>query len=213
MQKCSHLNPSILFFYFFALAGEKFGIDYLPGSAKRDRHPGNYSASEHAINLWAIEQLELLQSAPLNPIEQCFAAYGLVSFDVDPITIARVFITTESNGQPQVGILTFIEVLDLLNQMDVAIFRSKGLGESQHAANHEITMLPNHALIRPVRGGKFNNLEIESGIPKNNFSIIDCLHRTALSRGVELIWRIEENSAKGYFNMMMDAVIASARAS
>jgi hypothetical protein len=26
MQKCSHLNPSILFFYFFALAGEKFGL-------------------------------------------------------------------------------------------------------------------------------------------------------------------------------------------
>jgi hypothetical protein len=29
MQNCSHLTPSILFFYFFQIAGEKFGIKHL----------------------------------------------------------------------------------------------------------------------------------------------------------------------------------------
>jgi type I restriction enzyme R subunit len=39
MQKCSHLNPSILFFYFFALAGEKFGYIYAPDIAPDSATP------------------------------------------------------------------------------------------------------------------------------------------------------------------------------
>ena len=130
---------------------------------------------------------------------------------MDPSAIARIRIVIATNGTPQIYLLTFVDALSLLNQMDIAIFRSRVLSNYAEIS-HNIQALPGYALILPIKNGKFNEILIESDIPKNNFSIIDCLHRTALSYGINISWRVEENSAQGYFDMI-DIVIASAKSS
>jgi hypothetical protein len=178
-------------------------IDYKPKSAKRDQ--GDFFASSSAMRTWATEQMRLLVESKPSPLEQCFAAQSFADFGIDPSPIMRICVVFEG----KMGYLSLTELTLLLERMDVAIFKSNTLGD--HAEyHHSIQQIVGRALICPLGSSKFYELILNSGVPMENFSVIDCLHRALVAQGKTPRWTREKNVAPCYFGLM-DVIVVSTR--
>ena len=178
-------------------------IDYKPKSAKRDQ--GDFLASDQAMRAWATEQMRILIESNPNPLEQCIAAQSFADFGIDPTPIARICVVFDG----KVGFLNFAELTQLLEIMDVAIFKSNMLGD--HAEyHHSIQQIVGRALIRPLGSSKFYELAMDSEVPTQNMSVIACLHRALVAQGKTPRWTREKNVAPCHFGLM-DAIVVSTR--
>jgi Histidine kinase-, DNA gyrase B-, and HSP90-like ATPase len=179
-------------------------IDHKPKSAKRDY--GDFSASNSAMQTWAEDQFKILMQTKLGPAEQCVAAAGLSHFNIDPSPIMRVCVGFDG----KIALLDLQELTALLERMDVAVLRSSYMEYVDFHNN--ILCLPNRALIRPfVGGGVFYKLNMASGVPRENYSVIGCIHRALLAQGKSPQWSIEKNVAQSFIFGWLDAIIVSIR--
>jgi hypothetical protein len=176
-------------------------IDFKPKTTKRDQ--GEFSASHSAIRVWAEEQFQILMHSRLDPAEQCIAAEGLAHFNMDPSPIMRVCVGFDGN----IAFLNLHEIASLLERMDMAILKP---GWMDHADVHNsIFHLPNRALIRPFLGGVFYNLTLTSGVPRESYSAIGCIHRALLAQGKSPQWRLEKSVAPSPLFGALDALVVS----
>jgi hypothetical protein len=182
--------------------GDYFGcIDFKPKSAKRDQ--GEFSASISAMQTWAEEQFKMLMESKLVPAQQCVAAAGFAHYNIDPSSIMRICVGFDD----KVDFLDLRELTELLERMDVVILKPSF---SEHADSYNsIFHLPNRALIRPLGGGVFYNLAMASGVPKENYSVLGCIHRELLAQGKSPRWLVEKSVAQMPVFGALDAVVVS----
>jgi hypothetical protein len=165
--------------------------------------------SDDAMEPWIAEQIELLWGASLTMIEQCHLPYSLTYFKIDPIEFSRVPV---SFWPGNVALLTFDDIVGWTNIRDIAFFQSSLGGEANIVeTHHQVPALREYALIRPVDNGSFVSLEMEGDVPKQNLSIIDCLHRAAARKNINLKWRVEDTQYQNSFGLCMNLLIATSR--
>lgn len=175
-------------------------IDFQPQSATRE---GNvYSASDSTIKAWAEEQVKIICRSTLQPFDRHILATSLCAFKVDPIEIATLVVAINKKLQ----IVTFEELAQLASKMEIVILKSKYMDHAE--IHHDTEFLDGKALIRPLKNGAFLSLKMIAGIPENNFSIIDCLHRTLVKQGKIPIWRLDLNIGKSSLGVM-DALVVT----
>jgi hypothetical protein len=178
-------------------------IDFKPKSAKRDQ--GEFSASESAMQKWAEDQFKGLLESKLDPAEQCVVAAGLAQFKIDPSPIMRVFVGFDG----KLAFLDLRELTALLERMDAIVLKPSFMDYADF--HNSIFHLPNRALIRPYGGGIFYNLAMNAGLPKENYSVIGCLHRALLAQGKLPRWRVEKGVAHSPVFGLLDAVVVSVK--
>ncbi|EDY18704.1 ATP-binding region ATPase domain protein [Chthoniobacter flavus Ellin428] len=184
-------------------SGERFigYIDHFCRTAARGTEA--IAASDFVMSAWAREQVLLLQQMKLKPEEHFFAACSLSHFKIDPRPIARLLVSYNGGFHFQ----TFDEVLSSLNRADFALLKSNQIDHVE--LHHNIQGLVGMALILPLRNSGLSSLKFSApGIPEANFSIIDCIYRTANERGVKLTWRSVDNVAQGPFGPIGAVVVS-----
>jgi len=179
-------------------------IDYLPDSAKREGHI-NYTATEGEIKKWAQRQLELLTEMELNVVERYIAASNLCHFNVDPIDIATVPVSV--NGQ--IHFLSFDILSNLIGHTRIAFLTSSIFRRESIDSFNEIQSIPGFALIKAFRGNNFNFLKVNGGIPENNNSILDCLHRTVIKAGKSPVYEYQKTDLVSRYGEKYDLLIVS----
>jgi hypothetical protein len=178
-------------------------LDYTPKSAKRDIN--EFVASEETLKKWAKEQLQTLLSIELNPHEKYIAASSLCKFKVDPSELAMILVSHNNN----VYFLSFNQLADLSKTIGIA-FLETNIGNGGHMEiNHAIPELPGYALVRPLTNSSFLSLKIKDKIPEENFSILDCLYRKIIEKG--MCPKIEKIEAVGnnVWGWTLNAIIVS----
>lgn len=177
-------------------------IDHLPKSAKREN--GNYAASEETIHTWAIDQFEELTNLGLNPVERYIASSALCHFKVDPSEIALILTVYNGRGE----FLSFDQLAELSRKMKI-VFLNSGLGVGHIETHHQIKEMQGYALIRPITNGSFLSLEMINGVPKNNFSILDCLYKSIIKKGCSPVLEEVDCIGKNVFGQDIGAIIVS----
>jgi hypothetical protein len=177
-------------------------IDYKAVSARRDNGV-EFSASKSAIQNWAEEQLRMLLEANLTPAEQCVAASGFAFFNVDPSPIMRVQVSLES----RIEYFDLQAIISLLEKMDVVILKANFMDHADFYS--PVFAWPGRALILPFGGGSLYDLAMVSGVPKNQYSVIGCIHRALVVKGKSPRWSIEKNVAPSPLTGMSDAIVVS----
>lgn len=156
-------------------------IDFFPSSANRNDGE-KYSASEQSVLDWATEQLNIIKSLSLSPAEKFVAASAMCQFKVDPTEIAQIFFY--NSGQVNFSDLSYLADLSLNHRI---LFRVTPIFLNTHMSTFGGIDFSKHTndeiIIHPLTNSSFLSLERENGIPKNNFSILDCLYRTIVKKG------------------------------
>jgi hypothetical protein len=129
----------------------------------------------------------MLTTWPLSDSERFFVGAAFAEFGVDSRSLARIPIF---KNQSQITFVTFEEAVELLMQMPIAIYKSR-YGNFAEGYS-KFTEYPGCVLIR-LLGHVWHMLELSAeGIPIQNFSLIDLLHRTAIEKGLNVRWKTIE---------------------
>jgi hypothetical protein len=172
-------------------------MDCRPQSAKRSA-TGEFEASAETLKAWAQEQYSILKATSLSLEERLRVGPGLSMFKVDPIDIAIARYVATSG----VFILSVDELVEQLKEYDLGIYLSEWSDEYAECYT------PVHAvrgmlLLSPVNLGDFNKLVLQDGIPVENLSLIDCIHRSAIRKSQKLCWSILETGVHNSFGRPM----------
>jgi hypothetical protein len=124
-------------------------------------------------------------------------------YNIDPTPIARICVGFDG----KIDFLSLPELTALLERMDVAILKMSIMDCVDTHSN--IFHLPNRALIRPYGVGEFYNIAMVSGVPKENYGILGCIHRALLEQGKSPQWHIEKRVAQLPVFGMLDAIVVS----
>ncbi|MDB4614162.1 ATP-binding protein [bacterium] len=173
-----------------------------PKSAKRDA--GKLRMSNGALKVWAEEQRDILRQQPLDMFHMEGTASSLAKYDVDPIEFAAVqFKLNESRNWATVEML----VKMLQQGQPVGILRSQKHGKSTSVREHPETEV---ALMQPLSiFSKYGNAELEHGRPKEDYSLIGCLHRSAENKGLKVTWTVHDGFAKDTTHEYVDLVVCT----
>ena len=168
-------------------------IDHFPQNAKREA--GEKVAPVDSMKSWLEEQVRLLKQENLDPYKSILASYSLCEFEYDPIEILWGILVISQNGPEFWN----------LNQIPVFLEQGKRLGFrvaswGSHLEQHG-KLEPKHGIFTcHVMGrGKFNEVELEGGIPKNPNSLIGIIHRTLEEKGYKPTWDTIPNFYSGLF--------------
>lgn len=176
-------------------------IDYSPKSAKREI--GNFSGNEQTLIDWATKQKEDLEKLPLGHVEKYVAATALCHFKVDPRSIAQILISVNN----QVVFVSVDQLAEISKTVKIAFIESSFGGEHIET-HHNIQHLSNYALVKPLSNSSFLSLKLnEDKVPENNFSILDCLYRSILSKGYVPKLEKAENVGTSNFNQSLNALV------
>ncbi len=178
-------------------------IDHYPNSAKREI--STYSASPQVVKEWAQDQMQILKTIDLKPSDRYFAASSLCHFKVDPSEIASISIYL--NGSRIYKNLE--DLADLALSTPIAFLFSDQLGAHIDLYN-DINNIAGNAIIAPLSNGSFLSLETVNNIPKNNFSILDCLYRSIISRDYRVSLFTNLNIGINRFGQQLSAIIIKA---
>jgi hypothetical protein len=169
-------------------------IEYKPNSVRRDQ--GEFAASSSAMKEWAKEQAEILKSSTLNLRESLFTPYSLVEFDIDPIEFAKILVVKNKERL----VVSFSELIDMSTDSQIMLLK---MNFADHLEiHHSIEYMDGSILVLPVDNGSFNATVFEQNIPKHNFSIIDCINRTAITKNYNTSWEVVRGIGKGYFGVL-----------
>ena len=175
-------------------------LDYLPNSARREA--GEKSAPAEELSRWGREQLGILKTLSLTPIEQYFASKSLVEFGLDPIDL---FVVPISMG-PGAALVSVDEMAKLLLQQQFVMFRSQMHKFADQY--HQVFAFRDMIIVKPIGGGRFSSADFSDGEPKDRLSLAGCIHRGLVLRGLRPRWKIEEGAARSILGVM-DALILS----
>lgn len=165
-------------------------VNYLPQSAKREGL--KFSASSGAIKKWAKEQVEILIQRGINPLEKCYLAYSLASFEVDPVDVANVLLFED-----EAPIIVSIEDLARMSTKQDIIFIKPDYID--HVDTHtQVRSLPGKTVFCPLRNSNFLSLKLKDGKPESNNSILGCLYRKVVELGYVPNIRIEKTLVLHY---------------
>jgi hypothetical protein len=154
-------------------------IDYEPTSAKRE--PATYLASgQAALEVWASEQKGLLPSWKVNPLAWCVATCSLADLQCDPIDIAAMLVR---DGDTYTSV-TADEMVDLIQTRGVAFYQSHLL---EHVETyHSQACFGGMPTFWPLFNSSFLSLQRDKDGQPNKTSVLSCLERRALARGLKL---------------------------
>ena len=168
-------------------------IDHFPQNAKREA--GEKVAPVDSMKSWLEEQVRLLKQENLDPYKSILASYSLCEFEYDPIEILWGILVISQNG-PEFWNLN--QIPGFLEQGKRLGFRVASWGS--HLEQHG-KLEPKHGIFTcHVMGrGKFNEVGLEGGIPKNPNSLIGIIHRTLEEKGYKPTWDTIPNFYSGLF--------------
>ena len=157
-------------------------IDHYPSNAKREA--GEKIAPRQTLRLWLQKQLELIKRENLDFIQSIMVSCSLSAFDFDPIEILQgIMIITETG-------LNYLK----LNEIDQFLDRGSRLGfRVSSFSSHLDTFggqktIPGIATYFVIGRGKFNDVEMNNGVLKNQNSLIGVVHRTLKKKGRSPTW-------------------------
>ncbi len=177
-----------------------------PISAKRE--PGAYVASDDTLRNWCNSQLNKLKREGLDSIQRLFLPYYLCEFKVDPTEIALLRITVKHENNDDIGATSIVNIeqcVDILETSEVGFFAGEGYGYAESLT----VCASDKVIISPVSGGLFSYIRFENGVPANNLGFADCIHRSAIKRGLLPTWRAEETTVRGRFGNAMTLWVCS----
>jgi len=177
-------------------------INYLPKSAKRDGK--KYSASDETIKSWVCEQLKILENDGMTPLERSFLGHNLCYFGVDSIDVAYVPVIRKNEFK----LLSFQELADISLSEDIVFVKTDFMDHIDSYS--QINSLPGKVLIKVARNSSFLSLEMEQEVPKNNYSILDCLYRAITGSGYIPSITVEKNIGHSFMGAN-DGLIVSSR--
>ena len=168
-------------------------IDHLPRNAKREA--GEIRAPKESIKVWLEQQVNLLKGENLNPIQSIAASYSLCEFDYDPIELLHRILVLNDNKY-EYWILDQIPMF--LDNGSRLGFRVSSLGShlENYGQQHSLAGISTCVVLR---GGKFNDVGLENGIPKNPKSLIGVIHRKLTEKGRTPRWTTITNVYNGPF--------------
>lgn len=170
-------------------------IDYLPNSAKRDASP-EPTAGLRALEIWAAEQKTLLPDVTTAPMAWCLATCSLSDLQLDPIDIATVLVRQLDNYK----VLSIDALLDLILTEGLAFYQSPMMRHVD--THHSQGSFNNIPTFWPVRNSSFLSLERDDqGIPPIT-SILSCIERRALERGIKFIANYASETRASHFGIM-----------
>ncbi|SDA61218.1 Histidine kinase-, DNA gyrase B-, and HSP90-like ATPase [Algoriphagus alkaliphilus] len=180
-------------------------VNFTEKSAKRDFN--KISASKQAIEDWGKEQMKLLQTKTLNPIEKFYAASSFNFFGIDPYEILELHLMI--NGQ--IKILTLEEIANLSLTLPISFFVS-GLSKNGHIETHiGRIQIEKTATYVPIKNCKLLSFKIENGAPKNDLGLIDCVHRKIIELGYCPTYELKENITKNILNIDVNCLFLTSK--
>lgn len=176
-------------------------LDSTPKSAKRD--PGEISAPTEVLSSWLDCQLKDPSLTNLSLQEASKFSSSLCSFGRDPTHYAKVLIIHEGKIEEH-----SIQTLALKAEtIEIAFLKSHFM---DHIEVHQnVQGIPEKALFLPTCTGKILSLKFVDGVPENNFSYLDCLHRMIIKLGKTPKYRTEERIAQGPFGPLHAIFVSS----
>ena len=167
-------------------------IDHCPANAKREA--GEMRAPRESIEAWLKQQVVMLKADDLNPLQYISASYSLCAFDYDPINLLQAILVTGDKGHE---LLYLNELPSFLNIGRRLGFRVSSLGS--HLESFGQQTLSGFSTCTVLKGGKFNDAEVEEGVPRNPYSLIGVIHRSLDQRGLIPTWTTIPNAYDGPF--------------
>ncbi len=183
-------------------------LDHKPKSAKREM--GDYAASQKIIQQWANEQMNELLTLNLDPLARYSAASSLCHFQIDPTPLASIFI--KQGGAMRH--LSVSEVAELSMETGIAFLFSELIPEhiSEILFVQQESFLKDVPQVTALFNSSFLSLKrTDEGIPENNFSMLDCIYRMAISKGYGVKLEIEENIGQDKFRFPVHALILKSK--
>lgn len=180
-------------------------FDHKPKSAKREI--GDYTAPQKTIQQWASEQMNELLTLNLDPVARYSAASSLCHFQIDPTSLASIFITQGGAMRN----LSVSEVADLSLEKGIAFLFSDLI--PNHISGilfvHQESFLKDVPQVTALFNSSFLSLKrTDQGIPENNFSMLDCIYRmAAVSKGYKVTFEVRENIGQDRFRSAVHALI------
>lgn len=172
-------------------------IDHKPASAKREAHHDRI-ASADAMQAWADEQKALLPKG--DPMARYFATCSLSDLGCDPSDILMVLIRSGD----EYALSGLDELIELIGDHGLAFYRS---GIMPHVETHHSQgAVDGVPTFWPITNSGFISLgRDENGVANPN-SILSCIERRAIARGLKIEETCRLNSATSHFGPM-DIVI------
>lgn len=167
-------------------------IDHWPANAKRDA--GEIRAPRESIEAWLEQQVVMLKADSLNPIQYILASYALCAFDYDPINLLQGILVANEKGYE---FWHLDKVPSLLNNGRKLGFRVSSLGS--HLESYGQQTLSGFYTCTVLKTGKFNDVEMENGVPRHPYSLIGVIHRSLEQRGRMPAWTTIPNAYDGPF--------------
>ncbi|WP_286838240.1 ATP-binding protein [Spongiibacter sp.] len=175
-------------------------IDCPPLTAKRNQVALKDHPNFQEISNWAEEQLGLIRSQGLDPIDACFLPHALAEFGVDPRPDGMILLALDDGKQV---IVKITEIQSILSAKPLA-FLTSDLPNHVDPNNH-VRSVSGHALYLPVKNSSFNSLKFEGSVPANENSLAYFLHDTLVAAGIEPKWGTIEGVGQNIFGMQLNA--------
>lgn len=182
-------------------------MDYEPASARRD--PNKYAAPKEALTSWINEQIRLLDAQKLNDRERAVAAQYAADFSFDPLDFGRVLAVTGSGS----CYFTYADLAVLASTMPVSILVPKLFGNHVQPTGQN-QPISGRALIIPCASSYVAlSVELVQEVPSEKYSIMGCLHRAILSKGLKPVWQRTDSGRRAEIFGPLDMVSVTAVAS
>lgn len=163
-------------------------IDHLPSTAQRG--PGEIAAPKNCMARWMVEQIALLKTANLSPIESIFASYSIREFGFDPIEVLQGLLLSSDDGVYFAPLQSIQHRLRSGVRLGFPVLRTIGRNLDPHSG---MLRIPNLWTCVVVKNGKFNNAKLSTGTPDDPNSLLGIVHRVLVGAGEKPTWSRRES--------------------
>ena len=172
-------------------------IDHLPTTARRDA--GEIAAPKHSIEVWMLEQMDLLKNANLSPVESILASYSICHFGYDPKEVLEGLLV---RSQGRTVFMPTLEIIqNLRSGVRLGFLLSPAIGHHLDQFANSVTV-PGIWTCVVLRNGEFNAAAISSGVPKEVNSLIGVVHRVLVEAGESPEWTMREGVYRSVFGQV-----------
>ncbi|WP_348826710.1 ATP-binding protein [Halomonas sp. RT37] len=175
-------------------------IDSPPLTAKRNQVALKDHPNRQEILHWAVEQLDLIRTQGLDPLDACFLPHALSEFGVDPRYDGMILLAFD-DGRHEIVKINEIQTVLRTNPL---AFLTSDLPDHVDP-NNEVRSVPGHALYRPVKNSSFNTLRFENSVPAHENSLVYLLHNTLVVAGIVPKWGVIDDVGKNMFGQKLNA--------
>ena len=177
-------------------------MEHIASTARRDAGTKPI-ASEHALEIWAKEQISLLPSRENNQLAWCIATYSLADLGCDP---SEAF-TTLIRLRDGLAWATLDSLLDIVSRAGLAIYRSNLIPHAE--THHSLDSFDGIPTFWPIGNSALLSLERDDNGRANHTSVLSCIERRAAVRGIKIHEECIKEAAIGHFGKL-DVIILRA---